>query len=188
MTLIFGTVQAMACAEAGLSVISPFIGRVKDWFAAHPERSKEPLTDDADRHPGVLLVRDIRQLFAQYGLDKTEIMAAGFRRVDEVVALAKVGGPDVFTLQPELLQALLVHGGFAVRRPEHTRVLEGRQSYLDVGGEAQFSQDLAEEAIAVDKVPEGLEKFSADVVRMEQVMGVKMVAFEEGRLETAPRL
>ncbi|KAJ6631057.1 hypothetical protein B0H10DRAFT_1773741 [Mycena sp. CBHHK59/15] len=104
MTLIFGRVQAIACAQAGVSVISPFIGRVKDWWDAEGADASTPLS----QHPGILLVQDIRSTYSALGT-KTQIMAAGFRAVAEIVELGKygvAGGPDIVTLPPHLLDGL----------------------------------------------------------------------------------
>ncbi|KAF8647974.1 hypothetical protein AX16_006422 [Volvariella volvacea WC 439] len=129
MTLVFGTVQAIACAQAGVSVISPFIGRVKDWWVKHEAELKSqpssrpnvptppPFVTDGfisdlplSLHPGITMVRDIRRLYQRLGYDKTQVMAAGFRIVDEIVEICKDGpenGPDLVTLPPDLLEGLI---------------------------------------------------------------------------------
>ncbi|KAF9534071.1 hypothetical protein CPB83DRAFT_845054, partial [Crepidotus variabilis] len=112
LTLVFGTVQAVACAEAGVSVISPFVGRVKDF---HESRgfvmpTKPDGLPDMVHHPGIQLVRRVKVAFVEKGyIGKPEIMACGFRSVQELVELCRIGsggGADLITVQPELLAEL----------------------------------------------------------------------------------
>ncbi|KAJ7151202.1 transaldolase [Mycena filopes] len=183
MTLVFGRVQALACAQAGVSVISPFIGRVKDWWDANANANvaaanAEPLS----RHPGILLVQNIRSTYAAHGYGtRTQIMAAGFRAVEEIVELGKygaTGGPDLVTLPPNLLDALRT-------RKSLGPALQFRPSAIDVkatpqyfgsealganGGAAAYARDILQEGIAAAKVPEGLAKFSADAQILEDVV------------------
>jgi transaldolase len=173
MTLIFGRVQALACAQAGVSVISPFIGRVKDWWDAQGA----PAAAGLAHHPGILLVQDIRTTYAAHGFGKTQIMAAGFRVVDEIVELGKygvAGGPDVVTLPPHLLDGLRTR-----QNTEPTLKFVPRP--VDVGavpeyfgtcgdGASAYARDIQCEMIAAVKVPEGLAKFSADAQILEDLV------------------
>jgi transaldolase len=217
LTLIFGSVQALACAQAGVSVISPFVGRVKDWWTAYEKKKTLPRTTcpfevprfwvyrkpqsekyaGRSEHPGLSLVQEIREIYDARGFTgKTEIMAAGFRSVDEVVELAKkgrAGGADLLTLPPDLLTGLSIRidadadgdgGG-------QTKADGGSQTKADGGSRRKlrrawppymptessvaavklaYAADLADEMIAVDKLPEGLEKFAADVRALERVL------------------
>ncbi|KAF5376709.1 hypothetical protein D9615_007826 [Tricholomella constricta] len=198
-TLIFGLVQALACAQAGISVISPFIGRVKDWWAVrhaqlnnHNGNATQP--QPLSEHPGIQLVRTIRSAYTSYG-HSTSIMAAGFRSVDEIVELGRHGsrgGPDLVTLPPELLDGLRKRDTQGVVHPPNTNTnTNGKMvhdititekapepRYIALGGdvvsaaaaEAAFVEDLGKEGIAVDKVPEGLAKFSVDAKGLEDLL------------------
>ncbi|KAJ7096681.1 transaldolase [Mycena belliarum] len=199
MTLVFGRVQALACAQAGLSVISPFIGRVKDWWDAQGTsvsmgaaqqpglfrrmtdwwyaRAVPALTDLA-QHPGILLVQNIRAMYTAHAFE-TQIMAAGFRAVDEIVELGKygrAGGPDVVTLPPHLLDGLRTRQNLAPPlKFEPSEVAVGAASVYFGGsdtaeGAAAYARDIMEEKIAAAKVPEGLAKFSADAQILEDLI------------------
>ncbi|KAG6918476.1 hypothetical protein DXG01_014103 [Tephrocybe rancida] len=195
-TLIFGVVQALACAQARITVISPFIGRVKDWWAARYAQLHNGETQPAlplSQHPGILLVRDIRSAFSEYG-HTTTVMAAGFRVVDEVVEVGKYGqkgGPDILTLQPELLDGLRKRPGVAhsTDMPKNKTGSLPEPRYIDREGDARsdaqalFVEDLAREGIAVEKVPEGLAKFSVDAKNLEDLLRSKIRA----ALDSAPR-
>ncbi|KAG5643661.1 hypothetical protein DXG03_000541 [Asterophora parasitica] len=185
-TLVFGLVQALACAQAGISVISPFIGRVKDWWAvrdAEANNGKPLLEQPLSQHPGILLVQKIRAAYSTCGYSTT-IMAAGFRTVDEIVELGKYGsrgGPNLVTLPPELLQGLRqrpgsVHSDRSI--PQRTSDVEPRYIALDdksiPAAEAAYKEDLEKERIAVDKVPEGLAKFSVDAKALEDLLRGKI--------------
>ncbi|KAG6808967.1 hypothetical protein H0H92_002201 [Tricholoma furcatifolium] len=190
-TLIFGVVQALACAQAGITVISPFVGRVKDWWATqyaklHNGEAPPPLP--LTEHPGIQLVRNIRATFSKYDYTTT-VMAAGFRAVDEVVEVGKYGkqgGPDILTLQPELLDGLRKRQGNThstapasqikdIAEPRYIPRNEAEAS----AAEALFLEDLAKEAIALDKVPEGLAKFSVDAKNLEELLHSKIKAAAE---------
>ncbi|KAJ7487812.1 hypothetical protein FB451DRAFT_727654 [Mycena latifolia] len=174
LTLIFGRVQALACAQAGVAVISPFIGRVKDWWDAQGASAT-----DLAAHPGIVLVRDIRTAYAARGYaERTQIMAAGFRAVDEIVELGKYGqkgGPDVVTLPPHLLDGLRARqnlspplefdpGAVDVAAPVYFGGVDAVQ------GASAYAQDIQREMIAAVKVPEGLAKFSADAQILEDLV------------------
>lgn len=179
----------MACAQAGVSVVSPFVGRVKDWWDAR--RLDGGLISDADgekekmkklaieTHPGLHLLRDIRNTYTQLGT-KTQVMAAGFRSVDEIVEVGRYGsegGPDLVTLPPELLDGLRRREGASdststplksTSTPLPTPTpLYFNPTSPDPDG-TLFGNGLKEEGgIALDKVPEGLEKFRRDARKLE---------------------
>ncbi|KAF7291944.1 Transaldolase [Mycena indigotica] len=173
MTLVFGRVQAAACAEAGVRVISPFIGRVKDFYDA---RNPGPLAPaPLAKHPGIQLVQSIRASFAARGV-KTEILAAGFRAPEEVIELCACGpaaGPDAVTIPPSLIAPLLATQQREPRRalpPLTDEPAEEEAQYFGPGGAQAYARDIAQEEIAAVKVPEGLGKFSADAQAMEDML------------------
>jgi len=180
LTLIFSLVQALACAQAGVAVISPFIGRVKDWWSARAIKNGIPegLTNQPlSEHPGIELVHRIRAAYNKYG-HQTQIMAAGFRKVEEIIELSKAGskgGADLMTLPPDLLDGLRQLEG--QREPtagfQATVETHPEPFYFSVNdgptkeGDAAFERDSAQEMISLDKVPEGLAKFSKDATTLE---------------------
>ncbi|KAF8873171.1 hypothetical protein CPB84DRAFT_1690916 [Gymnopilus junonius] len=184
LTLVFSLVQALACAQAGVSVISPFIGRVKDWWSvrAIAEGNSEGLDNQPlSEHPGIRLVHRIKQAYKQYGYT-TQIMAAGFRKPEEIVELSrygKSGGPDIVTLPPDLLEGLQKMEGEhdlgkgLISTKEEADVSQTAPAYFTSDGPtkegwAAFDRDSQLEAISLDKVPEGLAKFSGDAVKLEE--------------------
>ncbi|KAF7350391.1 Transaldolase [Mycena venus] len=182
MTLIFGRVQAIACAQAGVSVISPFIGRVKDWWDAQGGSPSQELS----QHPGILLVQNIRSTYSAHGYGgTTQIMAAGFRAVEEIVELGKygvLGGPDVVTLPPHLLDGLRSRKNIAPPLKFNPVPIDVKATPTYFGstsdpaqGAALYAQDILEEKIAVVKVAEGLAKFSADAQILEDLVKRKVI-------------
>ncbi|KAF8189816.1 hypothetical protein K438DRAFT_1592564 [Mycena galopus ATCC 62051] len=183
LTLVFGRVQAIACAQAGISVISPFIGRVKDWWDAHGEHPSQKLS----QHPGILLVQNIRSTYSAHGWgSKTQIMAAGFRAVEEIVELGKYGvegGPDLVTLPPHLLAGLRSRTNVDPTLKFHPVVIDVAATSEYFGGSAAdlargaslYARDILEEKIAAAKVAEGLAKFSADAQILEDLVRGRVV-------------
>lgn len=180
MTLVFSLVQALACAQAGVAVVSPFIGRVKDWWAAkaiaegNPSGlANQPLTE----HPGIKLVHRIRDAYTKYGYN-TQVMAAGFRKVEEIIELGRAGsegGADFMTLPPDLLDGLRTRSGILSPMnspPGSTSIPDFPVLYFSPDGQteeglAAFERDSKAEAISLEKVPEGLDKFSIDAIKLE---------------------
>ena len=157
LTLLFSFAQAVACAEAGVTLISPFVGRIYDWH--RKERGSE-VPEDAD--PGVQSVTRIYDYFKKYGY-RTEVMGASFRRLSQIVRLA---GCDLLTISPELLQELASTEGEL--SPALT-VEAARQS-----GEPRISLDEKafrwlhnQDAMAVDKLADGIRRFDADARKLE---------------------
>ncbi|KAF9555279.1 aldolase [Agrocybe pediades] len=186
MTLIFSLVQAIACAQAGATVISPFIGRVKDWWAARAEAEGNPgalANQPLSEHPGIKLVHRIREAFRRFGYD-TQIMAAGFRKPEEIVEVSRAGrkgGVDLVTLPPDLLDGLRKLQGehfgnsFQPSSDVTASLPSSAPTYFTRDGPteeglAAFDRDSKAEAISLDKVPEGLEKFSADTTKLENLV------------------
>jgi transaldolase len=154
MTLVFGLDQALACADVGAFLISPFVGRILDW---HRQTSNATFT--IDTHPGVASVRAIHQAYGRYGF-KTAIMAASFRSVEEIEALA---GCDRLTIAPAFLDALAKDDGPLVRKLEKgSSVAEAFPKIK----EADFRWALNEDAMVTAKLSEGIRVFAADWDRL----------------------
>lgn len=200
LTLVFTCTQAIAGAQAGATMISPFVGRVKDWWEAHPEEL--PICSSSlslSKHPGIALIQQIREAYNIFGYSRTtQVMACGFRAVEEVMEVAEHGpggGVDLFTLQPALLQDLRSRAALAIQStpppfipsstpPVYVRDPNNRSARTRAGArlvaasdEAQFNRDLKRDKVALDKVPEGLEKFSKDTRALEHIL--------RGRIERA---
>jgi transaldolase len=158
LTLLFSFAQAVACAEAGVTLISPFVGRIYDWY------KKERGSDiPADEDPGVASVTRIYHYFKKFGY-KTQIMGASFRKVDQVTRLA---GCDLLTISPELLEQMQETDGEVSRRlsVEGARASSLAKVHLD---EKTFRWMHNEDAMAVEKLSEGIRKFHADTRKLEQ--------------------
>ncbi len=157
LTLLFSFAQAVACAEAGVTLISPFVGRIYDWY------KKERGGDiPADEDPGVASVTRIFHYFKKFGY-KTQIMGASFRKVDQVVRLA---GCDLLTISPDLLAQMEQTEGEVNRRlsVESARASGATEIHLD---EKSFRWMHNEDAMAVEKLSEGIRKFHADTRKLE---------------------
>ena len=160
MTLIFSEVQSVACADAGAAVISPFIGRVGDWYKMRG-RSWDLVEED----PGVRFVRIMKFTLANYG--NTEIMGASFRNIDQIIALA---GLDLLTISPELLDDLKgVNKSLDLSWLEdnHTAVKNKNSNALD---RKNFEKLLASDVMATDKLVEGIKLFQEDSQKFERMI------------------
>jgi len=159
LTLLFSFAQAVACAEAGVTLISPFVGRIYDWYCK--ERGVKDIPADED--PGVASVTRIYDYFKKFGY-KTQVMGASFRKVDQIVHLA---GCDLLTISPHLLHQLEETGGEVKRRlsVESARASGAKQIHLD---EKTFRWMHNEDAMGVEKLSEGIRKFYADTSKLEQ--------------------
>ena len=162
LTLLFGFGQARACAEAGVFLISPFVGRILDWYKA---KTGETYTQETD--PGVVSVRAIYAYYKANGY-KTVVMGASFRNVGELIALA---GCDRLTVSPNLLQDLAATDGTL------TRVLtDGGKSATPPAKmtEAEFRFELNQDAMAIEKLSEGIRGFVADQIKLEVALATKL--------------
>jgi transaldolase len=162
LTLLFGFGQARACAEAGVFLISPFVGRILDWYKA---KTGETYTSETD--PGVLSVRKIYAYYKEHGY-KTVVMGASFRNIGEVTALA---GCDRLTIAPNLLQELEATQG------ELTRVLVDGGAKTAAPAkltEAEFRFALNEDAMATEKLAEGIRGFVVDQNKLEAALSAKL--------------
>jgi len=160
LTLLFGFAQAAACADAGVFLISPFVGRILDWYKANSELIINTPQDD----PGVQSVTRIYHYYKQHGYD-TVVMGASFRNTGEIEALA---GCDRLTISPALLEELAADEGELPRQLDP----EGASSQDRKHGpdEAEFRFDLNDDAMATEKLAEGIRNFVADQVKLEQVI------------------
>jgi transaldolase len=165
LTLLFGFGQAVACAKAGVTLISPFVGRIRDWFLAKQTAKKD---FDPEEDPGVLSVRNIYSYYKKYGYN-TIVMGASFRNVGEIIGLA---GCDRLTIAPKLLESLLASTETINRvlSPE-TSSYSGEKLHLD---EATFRFLLNEDAMATEKLAEGIRGFSADLRKLEAIVKDKL--------------
>lgn len=165
MTLLFSFAQAVACAEAGVKLISPFVGRIMDWHKKHEGREAYAPQDD----PGVHSVTRIYNYYKRHGYD-TEIMGASFRNHGEILELA---GCDLLTISPGLLKELQSAQGEVRPKldPETARKSGEDMISLDEKG---FRWMLNEDQMATEKLAEGIRLFAADVVKLERlVLGKK---------------
>ena len=160
LTLLFGFSQAAACADAGVFLISPFVGRILDWYKANTELVLESPADD----PGVQSVTRIYNYYKQHGY-RTVVMGASFRNAGEIEALA---GCDRLTISPALLQELAQDEGELPRRlsPDGARSDDPRSA----PGESDFRYQTNADAMATEKLAEGIRNFVADQVKLERLI------------------
>ncbi len=160
LTLLFSFAQAQACADAGVTLVSPFVGRILDWH-----RAQQPEADfDGDRDPGVQSVRRIYEHYKGHGY-QTIVMGASFRNSGEIKALA---GCDRLTISPALLEELAGSQGTLERRLTPQDAETRAPEPLD---EAEFRWALNEDAMATEKLAEGIRKFMADQRKLETLLG-----------------
>ena len=163
LTLMFGFAQARACAEAGVTLISPFVGRIFDWQKAREGRAEIPAEEDM----GVLSVRRIYQYFKQHGYPTT-VMGASFRNSGEILALA---GCDRLTISPALLEELHARDGALQRRLAYDGPVQPRPASMT---EAEFRWDMNQDAMAAEKLAEGIRGFTADQIKLEQALAPRL--------------
>lgn len=159
LTLLFSFAQAVACAEAGVTLISPFVGRIYDWY----KKEKGVADIPADQDPGVASVTHIYNYFKKFGC-KTQVMGASFRKPEQITHLA---GCDLLTISPDLLEKLQKAPGTLTRRlsVETAKASDAKKIHLD---EKTFRWMHNEDAMAVDKLAEGIRRFYADARKLEQ--------------------
>ncbi len=161
LTLLFSFPQAVACAEAGVQLISPFVGRILDWYKASTGKTYE-----GDEDPGVISVKQIYTYYKKFGY-KTEVMGASFRNKGEILALA---GCDLLTISPALLKELQDSTDPVARRlsPEEAAGADLEKVSFD---EKSFRFAFNEDPMAVEKTAQGIRAFSADIVKLEKLVG-----------------
>jgi transaldolase len=159
LTLLFSFAQAVACAEAGVTLISPFVGRIYDWYKKEGGGAEIP----ADQDPGVASVTRIYNYYKKYGY-KTQVMGASFRNVNQIIGLA---GSDLLTISPELLDQLENTEGDLVRKLDPAKAQAAAKEdklHLD---EKTFRWMHNEDAMATEKLAEGIRKFNSDARHLE---------------------
>ncbi len=162
LTLIFNHTQALACAEAGVFLVSPFVGRILDW---HVARGQLPPSIDED--PGVVFVRKVYGTFKRRGA-ATVVMGASFRSTAQIEALA---GCDRLTISPELLDRLEQESGPVVRRLTPVAAERNIDQAID---ETRFRRDLAQDAMATDKLRDGIDIFARDLAALRDDIAAKL--------------
>lgn len=167
LTLLFSFCQAVACAEAGVTLISPFVGRILDWYVSNTSNKSYAPQDD----PGVISVTKIYNYYKKFGY-KTVVMGASFRNTGEVLALA---GCDLLTISPKLLEELDASAGNLVKTldAENAKTVEMERIALD---EKSFRWMLNEDQMATDKLSDGIRKFAVDAVKLENFISGKLAA------------
>ena len=156
LTLLFGMAQAIACADAGVTLISPFVGRIYDWYCVQQKVADIPLEQD----PGVASVTRIYNYYKQHGYH-TEVMGASFRKVGQVEALA---GCDLLTIAPDLLDQMAALPGELERRLDPTRTTPAERVVLD---ERAYRWLHNEDAMAVEKLSDGIRRFDVDARKLD---------------------
>ena len=161
LTLLFGMHQAVACAEAGVKLISPFVGRILDWHKKKEGRDNYP----ADEDPGVVSVTKIYNYYKKYD-HKTEVMGASFRNIGEIIELA---GCDLLTIAPNLLTELQNGTGTLARKldPEKAKAMDIARIPMD---EATFRDMHEKDPMAKEKLDEGIQGFSKAIVALEKLL------------------
>jgi transaldolase len=159
MTLLFSFAQAVACAEAGVTLISPFVGRIYDWYKAARKVQDIPVEED----PGVASVVRIYDYYKKYGY-KTQVMGASFRKTEQILALA---GCDLLTIAPDLLAKLEAAPGTIERRLSVDAAQKKSPDRVALDEKA-FRWMHNEDAMAVEKLSEGIRKFYADARKLEE--------------------
>jgi len=159
MTLLFSFAQAVACADAGVTLISPFVGRILDWYKNAEKVSGYP----ADEDPGVQSVTRIYNYYKRHGY-QTVVMGASFRNLDEILGLA---GCDYLTIAPTLLGELASTNGEVPRKLDPEKALAMDIPKVDYD-EPSFRWELNEDAMATEKLAEGIRLFAADTRKLEQ--------------------
>jgi len=158
LTLLFSFAQAVACAEAKVTLISPFVGRIYDWYRKEQGGAEIPV----DQDPGVASVTRIYNYYKKFGY-KTQVMGASFRNVNQIVHLA---GSDLLTISPELLEKLEQSAGILERKLDPVTAQRSKEERLNLD-EKTFRWMHNEDAMATEKLAEGIRKFNSDARHLE---------------------
>ena len=159
LTLLFSFAQAVACAEAGVTLISPFVGRIYDWYKKEHGGAEIP----PDQDPGVASVTRIYNYYKEYGY-KTQVMGASFRNVNQIIRLA---GSDLLTISPELLDQLGRTDGVVDRKLDPAKARQNKEERLHLD-EKTFRWMHNEDAMATEKLAEGIRKFNSDASHLQE--------------------
>jgi transaldolase len=178
LTLLFSFAQAVACAQAGVTLISPFVGRIYDWYKKEQGGAEIP----PDQDPGVASVTRIYNYYKKFGY-KTQVMGASFRNVNQIVRLA---GCDLLTISPELLNQLENTEGTVKRELDQVKARESKEPRLRLEEET-FRWMHNEDAMATEKLAEGIRKFNSDAHRLQQ-FALARVAETDRVKDGPPRL
>ncbi|MFZ7199152.1 transaldolase [Avibacterium avium] len=162
LTLLFSEAQARACAEAGVYLISPFVGRILDWYKANSDKKDYAPAED----PGVISVMKIYNYYKQHGY-QTVVMGASFRNVGEITELA---GCDRLTIAPALLKELQENNTALVRKLDYTGEVKAKPQPLT---ESEFYWQHNSDPMAVEKLAEGIRKFAIDQEKLETMLLAK---------------
>ena len=162
LTLLFSFAQARACAEAGVFLISPFVGRIMDWYKA-----KEGRDFEASEDPGVLSVSKIYNYYKEYGYN-TVVMGASFRNIGEILELA---GCDRLTIAPALLAELEAAEGEVVEKLVDSKGTQERPAPMT---HSEFLWDHNQDPMAVEKLAEGIRNFAIDQGKLEDMIAAKL--------------
>jgi len=160
LTLLFSLAQAVACAEADIKLISPFVGRIYDWYKKAEGRDYAGAED-----PGVQSVTEIFNYYKKFGYP-TEVMGASFRNVGQIIELA---GCDLLTISPKLLEELQ-NSEDPIAQKLDAATAKGMEIEKVVCDEKNFRWLMNEDAMATEKTAEGIRKFSADIVKLEALI------------------
>lgn len=170
LTLLFGLHQAAACADAGVTLISPFVGRILDWYQKNTGKEFAPHED-----PGVVSVTSIYNYFKKFGY-KTQIMGASFRNVGEITELA---GCDLLTISPALLESLATQGGCLEQRLSEDKAQASQISQFEIS-QASFNTMHAQNLMASQKLEEGIQGFTKALEATEHLLLNRLKTLEQG--------
>ena len=173
LTLLFGLHQAIACAEAGITLISPFVGRILDWYKKDTGRDSYPSAED----PGVLSVTTIYNYYKKFGY-KTEVMGASFRNIGEITELA---GCDLLTISPSLLTELQNTVAELPRKLDPAKVANLSIAKISID-KATFDQMHNADRMASDKLSEGIDGFTKALISLEKLLAERLARLESEKV------
>ncbi|VBB45670.1 transaldolase B [uncultured Paludibacter sp.] len=159
LTLLFSKAQAIACAEANVRLISPFVGRILDWYKKERGVNEIPQSED----PGVLSVTSIYNYYKKFGY-QTQVMGASFRNIGEIIELA---GCDLLTISPKLLQELENTGNTLIQKLSMEKATQSEEKKIEMD-EKTFRWMMNEDAMATEKLAEGIRNFTKDLLKLEK--------------------
>ncbi|MGR3973463.1 MAG: transaldolase [Candidatus Rhabdochlamydia sp.] len=166
MTLIFNLSQAISCAEAKATLISPFVGRILDWYQTHEKKMFASHED-----PGVISVKTVYNYYKKFDIN-TQIMAASFRNCDEIIQLA---GCDLLTIAPKFLEQLSQTQAPIIRHLSKEDSLKSSAELIPMN-ESLFRWMMCEDAMASDKLYQGIRGFTQDVLKLEKLLEKRLLA------------
>jgi transaldolase len=169
LTLLFGIHQAIACAEAGITLISPFVGRILDWYKKETGRDSYPAAED----PGVLSVTKIYNYYKKFGY-KTEVMGASFRNIGEITELA---GCDLLTISPGLLTELQNTTAELPCKLDAAKSASMNIEKISID-KATFDKMHAADKMSSEKLAEGIEGFTKALITLEELLAARLARLE----------